>query len=82
MLQRKRADHEPSRGLADDVVSTSPFKSGHMPSLNASSLSLDRLYPGRLGERASAATERPLVWLLSGLRVCPGAWPKTTGQAR
>src|SRR5215471_18319162 len=81
MLQRKRDDHEPSRGLADDVVSASPFKSGHMPSLNASSLSSARLYPGRLDERALAATGRPLVWLVSGLRVCPGAWPKAIGQA-
>ena len=81
MLQRKRDDHEPSRGLADDVVSASPFKSGHMPSLNASSLSSARLYPGRLDEQALAATERPLVWLVSGLRVCPGAWLKAIGQA-
>jgi hypothetical protein len=33
------------------------------PSVNASSLVLDTVYPGRLGDRASAAKERPLVWL-------------------
>src|SRR5579859_6327562 len=33
------------------------------PSLNASSLVLDTVYPGRLGDGASAAKERPLVWL-------------------
>jgi hypothetical protein len=65
------------------LLSTSPFKSGHMPSLNASNLSLDRLYPGRLlGERASAATGRPLVWLLSGLRVSApaGDWTYRPGR--
>jgi hypothetical protein len=43
------------------------------PSLNASSLPLDMVYPGRLGEGGSAAREWPLVWLLSGLLVCPDA---------
>src|SRR5689334_8799190 len=33
------------------------------PSLNASSLVLDTVHPGWLGDGASAATERPLVWL-------------------
>jgi hypothetical protein len=33
------------------------------PSVNASSLVLDTVYPGRLGDGASAAKERPLVWL-------------------
>src|SRR6266851_5412600 len=33
------------------------------PSVNASSLVLDTIYPGRLGDGASAAKERPLVWL-------------------
>src|SRR6266478_6062357 len=51
------------------------------PSLNASSLVLDTVYPGRLGDGASAAKERPLAWLLSG-RVCSGALGKATGQVR
>src|SRR5260221_13142731 len=51
------------------------------PSLNASSLVLDTVYPGRLGDGASAAQERPPAWLLSG-RVCSGALGKATGQAR
>src|SRR5258706_14296391 len=50
-------------------------------SLSASSLVLDTVYPGRLGDGASAAKERPLAWLLSG-RVCSGALGKATGQAR
>src|SRR5258707_15288051 len=50
------------------------------PSLNASSLVLDTVYPGRLGDGASAAKERPLAWL-SG-RVCSGALGKATGQVR
>jgi hypothetical protein len=33
------------------------------PSVNASSLVLDTVYPGRLGDGAAAAKERPLVWL-------------------
>src|SRR5690242_16775780 len=33
------------------------------PSLNASSLVLDTVDPGRLGDGASAAKERPLAWL-------------------
>src|SRR6185312_15164872 len=32
------------------------------PSVNASSLVLDTVYPGRLGDGAAAAKERPLVW--------------------
>src|SRR5258706_695560 len=52
------------------------------PSLSASSLVLDTVYPGRLGDGASAAKERPLAWLLSGLRVCRGALGKATGQVR
>jgi hypothetical protein len=51
------------------------------PSLNASSLVLDTVYPGRLGDGASAAQERPLAWLLSG-RVCSGALGKATWQVR
>jgi hypothetical protein len=51
------------------------------PSVNASSLVLDTVYPGRLGDGASAAKERPLAWLLSG-RVCSGALGKATGQVR
>src|SRR5216683_3418655 len=42
------------------------------PSLNASSLVLDTVYPGRLGDGVPAAKERPLAWLLSG-RACSGA---------
>src|SRR5260370_1109515 len=49
------------------------------PSLNASSLVLDTVYPGRLGDGASAAKERPLAWLLSG-RGCSGALGEATGQ--
>jgi hypothetical protein len=49
--------------------------------VNASSLVLDTVYPGRLGDGASAAKERPLAWLLSG-RVCSGALGKATGQVR
>src|SRR5258706_7496138 len=49
------------------------------PSLSASSLFWDTVYPGRLGDGASAAKERPLAWLLSGLRVCRGALGKATG---
>src|SRR2546430_14127501 len=52
------------------------------PSLNASSRSLDMVYPGRPGDGGSAAREGSLVGLLSGLRVCPGARSKATGQAR
>src|SRR5258708_34092910 len=52
------------------------------PSLNASSRSLDMVYLGRPGDGGSAAREGSLVGLLSGLRVCPGARPKATGQAR
>jgi hypothetical protein len=37
---------------------------------------------GGLGKGVSAARERLLAWLLFGLRVCPGAWAKATGQAR
>jgi hypothetical protein len=33
------------------------------PSVNASSLVLDTVYPGGLGDGASAAKERPFVWL-------------------
>jgi hypothetical protein len=51
------------------------------PSLNASSLVLDTVYPRRLGDGASAAKDRPLAWLLSG-RVCSGALGKATGQVR
>src|SRR5260370_32310797 len=51
------------------------------PSLNASSLVLDTVYPGRLGDGASAAKERPLAWLLSG-RVWSGAVGKATAQVR
>src|SRR5260370_10314510 len=49
------------------------------PSLNASSLVWDTVYPGRLGDGAWAAKERPLAWLLSG-RVCSVALGKATGQ--
>lgn len=52
------------------------------PSLNASSRFLDLVYPGRPGGGGSAAPERPVGWLLSGLRVCPGAGLTVTGQAR
>jgi hypothetical protein len=40
------------------------------------------VYPGRPGGGESALREGSLVGLLSGLRDCPGAWPKATGQAR
>ena len=43
---------------------------------------MDMVYPGRPGDGGSAAREGSLVGLLSGLRVCPDAWPKATGQAR
>jgi hypothetical protein len=52
------------------------------PSLNTSSLSLDMVYPGRPGDGGPAVPERPVAWLLSGLRVCPGAGLTVTGQAR
>ena len=53
------------------------------PSLNASSLCLDMVYPGWLGDGVPAAQERLLVWLLFGLRLLSryGGW-KATGQAR
>src|SRR5258708_308770 len=52
------------------------------PSLNASSRSLDMVYPGRPGDGGLAAREGSLVRLLFGLRVCPGALGKATGQVR
>jgi hypothetical protein len=51
-------------------------------SLNASSLCLDMVYPGRLGDGVAAMRERLLAWLLFGLRVCRGALGKATGQVR
>jgi hypothetical protein len=40
------------------------------------------VYPGRPGHGESALREGSLVGLLPGLRDCPGARPKATGQAR